>query len=305
MDSERSRLLHSQQVSQANLAGNAREGCRHVMTIDLEEWYDSLSVEQSEKTCLRSDLPRHTEILLTAMKDKNVKATFFVLGTVAREHPGLVRTIADAGHEIAAHGWDHTPINLLTPSAFKQSVRRCKRQLENLVGQPVLGYRAPFWSLEKCRYRASLILEKAGFLYDSSFSPVLRQPHWRGLPWLYRIRGCERLLELPAGSVSVCVGRVPFGHGVFLGWRSVAYSIRVMRARLAAGQPSIICFHPHQLERRRIPFRVPLWQRILHHPPFDKSPETVFALMGAVPFTSIRNMLSDVSVRVQLTRCES
>jgi threonyl-tRNA synthetase len=77
----------------------------------------------------------------------NAHGTFFVLGWIAERHPDLVREIADGGHEIASHGWDHARVTTLTPDVFADSVCRSKELLESITGREVLGFRAPSFSI--------------------------------------------------------------------------------------------------------------------------------------------------------------
>src|SRR5207249_2385052 len=85
--------------------------------------------------------------LLDLLQRHRAQATFFVLGWVADRHSLLVRAIAAAGHEVASHGWDHRRVTRHTPAAFRESVRRTKSVLEGIVGEPVVGFRAPSFSI--------------------------------------------------------------------------------------------------------------------------------------------------------------
>ena len=101
------------------------------------------------------------------------KATFFVLGEVASEHPAIVRTIAEEGHEIACHGYHHTLVSGQSPEEFRVGIRRAKAVLEDVGGQPVIGYRAPSFSIGPSERWAYAILAEEGFRYDSSVYPIL------------------------------------------------------------------------------------------------------------------------------------
>src|SRR5690606_9757447 len=119
-----------------------------------------------------------------------------VLGCVAERHPQLVRAIAGEGHEVASHGQDHLRVTHQSPDQFRASVRRSKQVLEDLVGEPVLGFRAPSFSIVPGREWALEILVEAGYRYDSSLFPIRRTGYgYPGTP-----RGVHRL-ETAAGSL--------------------------------------------------------------------------------------------------------
>jgi polysaccharide deacetylase family protein (PEP-CTERM system associated) len=99
-------------------------------------------------------------------------ATFFVLGWVAERFPGLVREIAARGHEVACHGYWHECIFNQTRKEFEEDVRKAKGILEDITGIPVIGYRAPTYSINKETLWAVEILVSLGFRYDSSIFPI-------------------------------------------------------------------------------------------------------------------------------------
>ena len=115
-----------------------------------------------------SRVERNTEKILALLAERNVGATFFVLGWVAERHGGLIRRIASEGHEIASHGYAHEPVTAQTTKQFREDVRKTKRILEELIGEPVLGYRAPGSSLTKETGWTLPILVEEGYRYDSS-----------------------------------------------------------------------------------------------------------------------------------------
>lgn len=103
--------------------------------------------------------------LLELLAHLDVPATFFVPGWVAREHPRMVRAIAEAGHEIAPHGWLHEKLHTLTAARERQVLRRTLATLEDLTGQRPIGYRAPWFELTP---RTPDLLASEGMVYDSS-----------------------------------------------------------------------------------------------------------------------------------------
>lgn len=155
----------------ARLGG--RFGC--ALTVDVEEWYHTCLVpgyvNPEDRPPLRQELDWLLPELLGMLSDAGRTATFFVLGEVAEHMPGRVREIAEAGHEIGSHGYLHLRATERSPRAFAADLKRSKALLEDLVGEPVLGFRAPEWSLRSLGNARLPLVAEAGFLYDSSLAP--------------------------------------------------------------------------------------------------------------------------------------
>src|SRR5207302_10787303 len=112
---------------------------------DVEEHFrieaaSGLALDPALKAHYSERLEPSTRWLLDQLASLHIKATFFVVGQIARQHPGLVRAIAAAGHEVASHSWDHQRVHNLTPALFREDVRKSKDALEQVTGQPVVGY---------------------------------------------------------------------------------------------------------------------------------------------------------------------
>lgn len=136
------------------------------LTIDLEEWYHLLYFKK--ETNLQGDdffIYKLQEVL--KLLDKyNIKSTFFVLAELARNHPNIIKEIHSKGHEISCHGLNHDLVSNKTLSQFKSELEEAKTTLEDIINEPVLGYRAPCFSLSD---DSLMELSTLGFKYDSSF----------------------------------------------------------------------------------------------------------------------------------------
>src|SRR3954462_11218459 len=119
----------------------------NALTVDVEDYFQVSAFEavvsRTAWNRFESRVCRNTERLLALFDEFDVHATFFVLGWVADRFPELVRQIAAAGHEVASHGYPHQLIYHLTPSQFRDDLRRARVALEVASGRPVVGYRAP------------------------------------------------------------------------------------------------------------------------------------------------------------------
>lgn len=163
--------------------------------------------------------PGLTRQVLAQLETHGIAGTFFVLGRIAEDDPELIREIADMGHEIALHSWDHTPLPELTPERFRDETVRGKKLLEDLTGAAVEGYRAPVFSLVPKSGWAPEVLAELGFSYSSSvlpaWNPLYGWPDAPATPFLWP----SGLVELPCpvqrmGTESHAVA-LPYLGGVY------------------------------------------------------------------------------------------
>ena len=123
----------------------------NAFTVDVEDWYQvsdfEAVVDFTRWDSYPSRVVANTDRMLALMDEAGVKGTFFVLSWNAERHPEIVRRIAAAGHEVASHGYAHRLIYDQTPETFRADIVRSKATLEDLIGAPVLGYRAPSCSI--------------------------------------------------------------------------------------------------------------------------------------------------------------
>jgi polysaccharide deacetylase family protein (PEP-CTERM system associated) len=149
---------------------------KNYLTIDVEDYFHVSAFEKLStpetwggRECR---VERNTDLVLSLLAEKDVKATFFILGWVAERYPQLTRKIAELGHEVASHGYLHQRVALQDRETYRQDIRRGKALLEDQIGAPVLGYRAPSYSITRQTAWAFDELIDAGFLYDSSIFPM-------------------------------------------------------------------------------------------------------------------------------------
>lgn len=225
-----------------------------VMSIDVEEWFQ---VENLRRVVPRDTWPsresrveRAMDRMLQLMADQDVKATCFVLGSVAERAPALVQRIADAGHEIASHGHSHTLIHESDPADFRADVERSKKFLEDISGEAVRGYRAPSFSLTDW---AIPILKEVGFEYDSSLFPTTIAHDRYGRPESLK-RGAG-VSTLPGGLTEVSPSCLTLG-GQALPWagggyfRLIPYPVfkRGVKRILRSASPYVFYIHPWELD---------------------------------------------------------
>jgi polysaccharide deacetylase family protein (PEP-CTERM system associated) len=223
------------------------------VSVDVEDWFH---VENLRRVVSRDSwsvrelrVERNVDRLLELMGERGVSGTWFVLGWVAQRAPGLVRRIAEAGHEIGSHGFDHEMVGTLSPRRFRADVERSKKLLEDIVGVEVQGYRAPCFSITDWAIDE---LRDAGFRYDSSAFPVIAHGRYGRLAGL---GSDDPIVEIRPGLHEVCVSTLPIGPRG-LPWGGGGYfrllPYRVFRAGvryiLAGGRPYVFYIHPWEID---------------------------------------------------------
>ncbi len=227
----------------------------NALSVDVEDWFH---VGAFERTISRSSwdglthrVERNTDAVLALFAEAGVSATFFTLGWVAERYPALMRRVADAGHEVASHGYDHARVFTLSPEAFRADLRRSRALLEDASGQRVIGYRAPSFSIDQRTPWAHAILAEEGYRYSSSVAPI-RHDHygWSESPrFAWRPVVGSDLLELPVTTAEFGGRRLAAGGGGF--FRLLPYGFSRWAIRQVNGRqkrPAIIYFHPWEID---------------------------------------------------------
>lgn len=228
---------------------------RNAMTVDVEDYFQ---VSAFANTIARDSwdsqpcrVEHNVERILAIFAQHNVKATFFTLGWIAERYPELVRRIVAGGHELASHGYGHLRASDQSRAEFMDDIVRSKALLEELGGQPVLGYRAPSFSIGKQNMWALDALSEAGYRYSSSIYPV-KHDHY-GMPdaprFAYYPNGPDGLLEVPVSTVRFGEKNYPAGGGGF--FRLFPYRVSrwlLRRVNERDAQPAIFYFHPWELD---------------------------------------------------------
>lgn len=236
-----------------------------ILSFDVEEHYrieaaSALSIDNQLRTHYDTRLEPSTRWLLDELERAEVRATFFVVGDIARNKPALVRAIHQAGHEIASHGWDHRRVLSMTPKVFRRDVQQSKDALEQVTGEPVLGYRAPTFSIIRETAWALDVLADLGMKYDSSIYPVRHDRY--GVPRAPRgpfwASGFDRtILELPPATLRLFGVNAPMGGGgyfrLFPLWLT-RWAVRQTRSLSPA--LAMLYFHPWEFDPAQL--RLPL-----------------------------------------------
>ena len=222
---------------------------RHVLTVDVEEWFHATALEPVLGHRPRSRWPSRvadtTHRLLDMFGEAGARATFFVLGSIAEEHPDLVRRMAQEGHEVGTHGYDHTVLPKLSPEQFRKELERAVDACQSVTGRKLLGHRAPSYSLTESTEWALDTLIETGITYDSS---MRRGPEAMSAPyWISRPSGA-RIREFPMAYVRVGRRTIPVAAGGYFRLYPYAMTRRLLRRYDRRGIPANVCVHPWELD---------------------------------------------------------
>ena len=239
----------------------------NALTFDVEDWRQLV---RWKMTGVRLPPAAQTLVetrwILDALARHGVSATFFVLDNVAETFPGLVREIRDAGHEVGSHGLSHELVYRQTPELFRQETRAARRRLEDLTGEPVLGYRAAEFSVTRRSWWALEILAEEGFTYDSSVYPIAGRRY--GVPDFplvpTRMAEAGGLLEAPLTVAEWAGRRWPAAGGGYFRLFPYAWTHAAITGANRAGRPAVAYFHPYEFAgpRLKVALDLPLRRRV-------------------------------------------
>lgn len=268
-------------------------------SVDLEDYYQ---VEALRSHCpparwteFESRVERNTNRLLDILDKTGTRATFFVLGCIARRFPELIRQVANRGHEIASHGFGHELVYRQTVTEFREDVRQARSLLQDLSGQPVLGYRAPSYTIMKRTLWALPILWDIGHRYDSSIYPIARRRY--GIPgaprWPHHVPCGEgrELVEFPLTTVRVGPINMPATGGAYLRLLPFWFQRWALRSLERQGKPTLLSVHPWELDSQQPRFNVSFRTRWTHYHNLHRAEDRLEVLVRSTRYRPVSHVL--------------
>lgn len=272
----------------------------NILTVDVEDWFHVCGVDELIPEAiwphLESRVTINTVKILDVLSQNRVKATFFVLGFVAERHPGLIKKIERAGHEIATHGYAHRRVYTMTPDTFRQDLKRAVSIISEITGAPIKGYRAPEWSIRDDSLWALDILQQEGFEYDSSMAPlpIIGNPDYGTIPYRLTLNQGD-LWEFPPLVATTPLINLPLGGG----WGLRIFPYNLIRSTIKKlnkhGQPALIYLHPREFDLDSPRVRLPWTKRFVLYARFEKAGKRLHRLLEDFRFASVSTLLKTVS----------
>lgn len=280
----------------------------HGLSFDVEDWHqlESIRVDGAPGPASPS-VDGCVDRILALCDEAGVKATFFVLGLLARERPHLVRAIAARGHELASHSVSHRLVHALSPAELRAELSDSRRLLEDLSGTAIVGFRAPEFSVQRLDHPCFAALVEAGFAYDSSVFPV---PGLRyGIPGAphvpFRVAtAAGGLVELPLATAPVARWRLPIAGGSHFRVLPTALVAWAARRADARGEPLVFYFHPYEFASGLLRLEGG-WARnrpiarhlVLHNLAGGRIRRSLRALLGRLRFVPLRSLAEGAAAR--------
>lgn len=285
----------------ADTADSPQKATSHFFTVDVEEYFQVRALEgavsREDWASRPSRLAASIDALLEVLARHDARGTFFVLGWVAKHRPEVVTTIAAAGHEIASHGFGHERVITLDPPALRADVRESKKVLEDLIGAPVIGYRAPNFSIIPGWEWAFDVLVEEGYRYDSSLFPIRRRGYgYPGSPRVPHIirRPAGWIAEFPLATTSFFGYPVPAAGGGYLRQFPLGVVRRAFREASRRSEPATFYIHPWEIDPEQPRLPVSPLNRIRHYRGLSTAMDRIESILGEFRFTTISSHLAVV-----------
>ncbi len=272
---------------------------QNALVIDMEHWYSPELLRHRLPGDLVDQYPESINPLLEILRRNETRATFAILGTVAEEHPEIVKIIYEEGHEIASHAWTHIPLNELGREEFEKEIVKSINLLELITGERPIGFRAPSFSIDNSTKWAFDVLEKHGFIYDASIFPIKTMLY--GVPnapkYIYRPSKDDitrndpkgKIIEFPMNVLNLGVN-IPFAGGFYFRILPLAF-IKYAIRKTNEDMPVIFYIHPWETWPKTPQLNLPLLSRFITYFGINGSLEKFEDLVKTFKFSPIKDVL--------------
>lgn len=228
----------------------------NAFTVDVEDYFHVTAFARTVSPAAWGDFEsrvvNNTRRMLRLLETHDVRGTFFILGWVAERHPGLVREIQKAGHEIGCHSYWHRLVFDQTPDEFREDLLQATKILEEITSERVSAYRAPSFSITERSVWALDVLAEEGYTHDSSIFPVRHDCY--GMPGAERFphalpRPAGTLVEFPPSVHRWGRWNVPVAGGGYFRLYPARFSLRCLQSiNRSHGQPCMFYIHPWEID---------------------------------------------------------
>lgn len=226
----------------------------NLLTFDIEEW--AITKAKGEGTPEKySEYDSYLEKILEALGIRGIKATFFCTGKMAQDFPQVVKLIQSSGHEIGCHSHIHTWMNNMSEAEAREDTRVAVDCLEQCVGQKILSYRAPAFSIGESNRWMFEILSENGITKDASIYPAARD--FGGFPSFGAKKPCLieyngiRLKEFPVCTTHFMGKELAYSGGGYFRF----FPLSFVKGRMANADYTMGYFHINDLIKEKTAVR--------------------------------------------------
>ncbi len=252
------------------------------------------------KNIIEDQVLEATDRILKLLNKYDTKVTFFVLGRLAEKYPDYIKMLHENGHEIGSHTYSHTTLYKLGRQNFEEEINLSTAIIKSITGEQPLGFRAPSFSLNQSTIWAMEVIEKHGYLYDSSIFPIRMLLY--GVPNApitpYRPSKNDitkndpdgKIIEFPL-SIIKFITNVPISGGFYLRTHPkwfLKYSIN----NITRDRPANIYIHPWETYPDTPRLRLPLHSRFEAYHGIGSSYNKLEMLLEKHEFAPLRDVLN-------------
>ena len=229
---------------------------KNIMSVDFED--DLNSVPLSERPSYERRFIETTNILLDLLKKYSVKATFFTLGSTAENFPDLIKKIHEDGHEIGSHSFSHIDLRKVSKDEFEKDFLKSLQILEKITGEKVLGFRAPWFSVDQNNFWVFDVLRKH-LKYDSSVFPVKtplyglpkapREIYHPAIDQVTNVDDNQTFVEIPLLTYRILNFNLPVAGGFYFRFLPYFLVKKGLENFNKKNKPAMFYLHPKDLDR--------------------------------------------------------
>ena len=284
---------------------NEGQSLINAFTIDVEDYFQvesfSSVVNKNSWDSRPCRVENNTQHILDILDRKNVKGTFFILGWIAKRYPQLVRDIAERGHEVASHGMSHQLIYRQTQKQFKIETQESKKILEDIVQQPLLGYRAATYSITNDSLWALDILAEVGYQYDSSIFPMRHDrygiPDANPYPGFIKTPSGATLVEFPISTYKTSGATIPVAGGGYFRLFPYFFTRFCLGRVNKSGHEFLFYMHPWEIDvdQPRID-GISRFTKFRHYNNLDQFEPRMMKLLNDFKFTTMAAVLNKMGL---------
>jgi len=265
----------------------------NALSFDIEDWFQvenlKAAIPRDKWDGMELRVETNTRRILALLRERGAKATFFVLGWIADHCAQLIIDIDREGHEVASHGYGHQLVYQMTPDAFRDDVVKSKRILEDLVQKPIVGYRAPSFSITPQTLWALDILNDAGYRYDSSIFPVSFHDRYgfqgaspRPFVWP------NGLMEIPLAVYQIGNYSLPAAGGGYFRFFPYRYFLHAFTRLNRNRQAFLFYLHPWEIDPGQPRVQVSWFYGFRHYVNLHRTEGRLRRLLQDFTFTTIQ-----------------